>query len=167
MLNKLSTAKFELIDPPSEWTDIGYTEREIWVNSKGYGYIACDEPTRVWIGQGISIEELKVIKDKLLKGTLLYCDIENSTFEDFIEEIFDGEDYKDDEWLNGVLEEILMLEDNDIEILYGLETFEGWLFFSSKDEFEAVQERDWCDYEWKDLDDDSLKIWINRLFGKQ
>ena len=45
MIQKLASVSFCLIDPSSDWKDIGFTEREIWVNAKGYGYIMCDEPT--------------------------------------------------------------------------------------------------------------------------
>lgn len=31
MLDILHGVEFELIDPPSSWKDIGFTEREIWV----------------------------------------------------------------------------------------------------------------------------------------
>lgn len=38
MLALLADLPFAMIWPDS-WEDIGFTEREIWVNGKGYGYI--------------------------------------------------------------------------------------------------------------------------------
>ena len=44
MLNILGKLEYALIWPDN-WEDVGFTEREIWINSQGYGYIMCDEST--------------------------------------------------------------------------------------------------------------------------
>ena len=43
MLEILGNLPFMYIDPEGGWKDVGFTEREIWINSKGYGYVMCDE----------------------------------------------------------------------------------------------------------------------------
>ena len=35
---------------PKKWDDIGFTESQIWVNSKGYGYFYSDEPNDPHVG---------------------------------------------------------------------------------------------------------------------
>lgn len=44
MLSLLGNLEYTLIWPDS-WEDVGFTEREIWINRQGYGYIMCDEST--------------------------------------------------------------------------------------------------------------------------
>lgn len=56
MFEILNDLPFTLIWPGS-WDDVGFTEREIWVNNKEYGYIMCDEPTARWEGQGTTEQE--------------------------------------------------------------------------------------------------------------
>ena len=40
MLNKLSHLRYCVLWP-GDWEDVGFTERPIWVNHKGYGYYSC------------------------------------------------------------------------------------------------------------------------------
>ena len=42
MLTALGKLKYASIWP-GEWEDVGFTERELWINGLGYGYIMCDE----------------------------------------------------------------------------------------------------------------------------
>ena len=59
MLNKLQGIGFAFIDPASGWEDIGFTERVIWVNAAGYGWVACDEPNTFY-GKLDSIEHVPI-----------------------------------------------------------------------------------------------------------
>jgi hypothetical protein len=43
MLEELHELDFRAFWPRA-WVDIGFTEREIWVNSEGYGFYCIDEP---------------------------------------------------------------------------------------------------------------------------
>lgn len=164
MLEKLSTVEFEMIDPPSDWSDIGFTERQIWVNSKGYGYLACDDPNTVWKGEGLSEEKWKKITNKICEGSLSIEDIEDTSLVDMLDTMYYG-DFDESEWdLCEVFAGILDVSTVPLKGLYCLNTFDGIRFFSSEEEFLKAYERDWCDYEWKGLDDDVLICWIERLF---
>lgn len=58
-LKILKDLPYTIIWPESDWDDIGFTERELWFNSKGYGYFMCDEPNPTyWKGNGFD-ETLK------------------------------------------------------------------------------------------------------------
>lgn len=166
MLEKLRAVKFELIDPPSEWKDIGFTEREIWVNSKGYGYIACDEPTWYWEGPGISKEKWAEIREKIENDELFLDDIRGTSLYDLLDDY--NYPIKDDNFdfdypLPDLLSNILNLPENTLPELYCMDTIEGLQFFDSKEKFTQAYERDWCDYKWDDLEDEMLAKWITRL----
>ena len=87
MLSKLRALPFALIDPSSDWEDIGFTERPIWVNSKGYGYIMCDEPCSTYEVEGVSLEKWNTIHSKLTARTLLLEDIEGTSLVELLDEI--------------------------------------------------------------------------------
>lgn len=40
ILKKLSGLHYNLIWPDSAWEDVGFTERPLWINNKGWVYIA-------------------------------------------------------------------------------------------------------------------------------
>lgn len=162
MLNILHTAPFALIDPPSSWKDIGFTEHEIWVNAKGYGYIMCDEPTARGNVSGIKSEKWQTIRKKLMEKSLTFNDIEETSLIELLEAITFGEYCENDdpcEYLEGLLE----LPEEQIGEIYYLQTIDGWMFFVTSEALNRMLERDWCDYEWDDLSDEMLQCWINRL----
>ena len=101
MLKALSCVPFVLIDPLSEWEDIGFTERPIWVNSKGYGYIMCDEPCSSCEVDGVPLEKWKTIHQKLADGSLQLEDIEGTSLSDLLEEITHGYFDKDEDYRRG------------------------------------------------------------------
>lgn len=162
MLDKLHSTEFELIDPLSSWEDIGFTEREIWVNSKGYGYIMCDEPTYRGEALGVEKEKWISIRKKLKDKTLTLEDIEGTSLAELLEEISFGEHYEDDE-LCDYLEGLLELPETQLDFIFFLQTFDGWEFFDSEEARDNMLERDWCDYEWEELSDEMLAVWIERL----
>lgn len=162
MLDRLHNVEFELIDPPSSWKDIGFTEREIWVNSKGYGHIMCDEPTCRGDVLGVDKEKWAIIRNKLKERTLVFEDIEGTSLVELLETISFGEYCEDDDpcdYLEGLLE----LPETQIDYIFFLQTFDGWGFFDSEEVRDKVLERDWCDYEWNELSDEMLVEWIERL----
>lgn len=170
MLKKLGTVEFTLIDPLSDWKDIGFTEREIWVNSKGYGYISCDEPVWCWEGSGLSNEKWKEIRSKIQNRELQLEDIRDTSIYDLLNDwrnpIEDEISEFDEGYsLSDAMSRILLLPENELKELYCMDTIEGLMFFDSVKDFKENFERDWCDYEWSELSDQILAEWIQRLFA--
>lgn len=163
MLHALSCVPFALIDPLSEWEDIGFTERPIWVNSKGYGYIMCDEPCSSCEVDGVPLEKWKTIRQKLADGSLKLEDIEGTSLSDLLVEITHGYFDKDEDDLCEVLGGLAELPSEQLECIYGVESDEGWQFFSTQEEFNEAHERDWADVTWEELDDEMLAEWLDRL----
>jgi len=162
MLRVLEDVPYVLIWP-GNWDDVGFTEREIWVNSKGYGYIMCDEPTQCWEGPGLGAEKWVTVKQKILNGSLTYDDIKNTSIEDLLDAIYLGYGSFDDQDqlcadLTG-----LAATDYPMHYFYALETIEETRYFKSKEEFWNAYERDWADEYWDDMDDVLLAEWIRRL----
>lgn len=167
MLNKLRCLSFTLIDPASDWDDIGFTEREIWVNSKGYGWILCDEPTQWCQVSGITAKKWAEIKAKISSATLRFEDIEGTSLVELLKEItYDEfcEDYDDPcDYLNGLSQ----IEDDQINVIFAMDTIEGWQFFATEEAFKLAYERDWCDVTWEELSDEMLARWIDRLVDEE
>ena len=165
MLNKLHTLDFQYIDPPSDWEDIGFTERPIWVNSKGYGYLSCDDPSdNYWVGKGIEQEKWETIRKKLANGTLQFEDIEDTILKELLDVVSYGEFYEDAdpcEYLDGLLE----LPADHLNQIYCMDSLDGWRYYSTEEEFNKAYGRDEYDYAWDELTDDVLVCWINRLFN--
>ena len=163
MLQILSCVPFTLIDPPSEWEDIGFTERPIWVNSKGYGYIMCDEPCSTCEANGVPLEKWKTIHSKLEDRTLLLTDIEGTPLVELLDEITKGCFSEHDDELSDVLSGLTALPVDKIDCIFGLETHDGWQFFSDEETFNKAFERDWCDFSWDELSDEMMEEWLDRL----
>lgn len=165
MLEVLSDLPFALIWPGS-WDDIGFTEREIWVNNKGYGYIMCDEPTDHWEGQGLTVPEWDTIKAKIENESLCYSDIKDTSVEELLFSLgYNKRDFQDDEneSLSELLRGLLLLQNGPCGYLSALQTFDGPLYFDSQSAFREAFERDWVDEKWDEMDEDLLSEWINRL----
>lgn len=161
MLTALGKLQFTLIWP-GDWEDIGYTEREIWVNSVGYGYILCDEPTQYWEGPGLE-GKWPIIKEKINHETLTYEDIEGTSLVDMLNAIyFEYNDFGDSRQLCQDLSSLAMT-DYPEKYFYAMETVEGTEYFDSAEAFNAAYERDWADEAWKDMDDNLLSKWVDRL----
>lgn len=167
MLKKLSTVEFEYIDPPSDWEDIGFTERPIWVNSKGYGYMSCDDPSNAcWDGQGIEQEKWSIIRKKLAEGTLEFEDVKGTILEELLDVVSYGEFYEDADPCE-YLEGLLALPENQLEHIYCMDSFDGWSFYSTEEAFDEAYKRDEYDYAWEELTDKALTCWISRLFDNK
>lgn len=160
MLKYLSSIRFAIFFPDNSWEDVGFTEREIWVNSKGYGYIACDEPTAGWKLSDIFKETLSFIQEKIRSNAVTYRDIEQMSLAELLSDI-EYDETEDD--LNDILKDIPSLPTKTYRHIYCMATEDGIRFFSSKRDFDRVYERDWADCCWKDMDDDTLRRWVQRL----
>ena len=167
MLEVLGDLPFAMIDPES-WDDVGFTEREIWVNDKGYGYIACDEPTAVWEGQGLSAQEWGDIKPKIMNGSLTYIDIAGTALEDLLDSLgYDCDCIGDDfDYVINDLKGLLTLPHGPCGYFCAMATFDEPQYFDQEAAFRAAYERDWADVLWNEMSDDLLAEWINRLCTK-
>ena len=165
MLKKLATVKFKFIDPPTEWKDIGFTEREIWVNPSGYGYLCCDEPNAWFKGTASHRDKFESIKKKLECDEFEMEDIEEEVSATLLPDLLETIGYYDDEdGLREVLDGILSLPKEGVKEFYCLNVSDGLFFFDNEEDFRLAYERTDCDYKWEDLDDESLNCWIGRLF---
>ena len=161
MLKALEKLPFALIWP-GNWEDIGFTERPIWVNAKGYGYIMCDEPCSSLNVEGLPLAKWFEIRSKLVEGSLQVSDIEGTSLEELLNEVTHGFFDEDDD-LCEALKGLSLLPDEKIDQIWGVETFDGWEFFSTEESFKKAYERDWADERWENLPDDILSEWIDRL----
>lgn len=112
ILKKLSGLHYNFIWPDSAWEDVGFTERPLWINNKGWGYIMCDEPCDFGKIEAISEDKWKIIKEKLQNKMLKYKVIENTSLIEL--EIISynyGEAKKDEDSLNYDLRNLLSLPD--------------------------------------------------------
>lgn len=164
MLEILADLPFAMIWPGS-WDDVGFTEREIWVNNQGYGYVLCDEPTARWEGQGVSLQEWETLKPKIVDLSLSYSDIEGTAIEEMLssmgydESCFD----EDNECLSSLLCGLIELEDGASNYFYALQGDGEIQFFDSESAFKDAFERDWADEFWDSMSDELLSEWIDRL----
>lgn len=164
LLELLADLPFAMIWPGS-WDDVGFTEREIWVNNKGYGYIMCNEPTGSWEGHGLSQAEWEAIKEKLAEECLSYSDIKNTAIDDILTSMgYEESDFEDDDSeLAALLGDLLSLPDRTTGYLAAIQEETGISFYASNAEFRNAWERDRADKIWADMDDELLSTWINRL----
>lgn len=172
MLNTLAKTHFRFIDPPSEWIDIGYTERPIWVNNKGYGYVMCDEHIECGECAGVAQKKWSIIISKIKDEKLLLQDIEGTPLIDIVNEwLFDSlcdvrgtED--EPEAVSAFFRRLLDSNGVAPKKIWWIEdpgeNIELYFYFNKQD-FEKAYQRDWCDYSWASLEDDALAEWIDRL----
>ena len=162
MLAILTDTPFVMMDP-GNWEDIGFTEREIWVNSLGYGYIMCDEPSAVWEGEGLPKTEWLRINPKIINETLTFEDIAGTVLEELLNELWYDPDEENFSRTICNLKGLVSLEPDPCGYLYALATMDEPRYFNSEQEFKAAYERDWADVLWEDMSDDLLSVWIGRL----
>ena len=166
IIEKLSRLRFCIFEP-GNWEDIGFTERQIWINSEGYGYIACDEPCHFVELKNITNDLLTSIKRRISNNDLSLEDIRGTTFEDMLYDEFDQDEF---DYLKPSL---LSLPDNcnSNGSLFCGETIEGWLFFNTEEELVSYFEKKHTSYyygkKWKDMDDDLLSCWYERVLEEE
>ena len=167
LLKWLHALSFSYIEPKSDWDDIGFTERPIWVNSKGYGFLACDDPSDAcWIGNGVKQEKWYFIRSKILKRELLYSDIQGTSLVDLLDTMTWFTPYTKFELSDNIteyLQDLLDLPERELQNIYGMADFAGWLFFESEIEYRQKYERNWCDVAWDELEYNELLEWYKRL----
>jgi len=164
MLNILNNLPYTLIWP-GNWDDILGTERELWINNLGYGYIYCDEPTAHWAGElQLDKNKWEDIKTKIEKRVLTFDDIKETGLENLLNGLSYNEyDFENCADLINDLSNLLFLENGPFGKIYALQTFETVMYFNSESLFKREFEKDWADEYWNDMDDELLKTWINRL----
>ena len=81
MLEYLNQISFNVLWPHDSWKDLGFTESPIWINNKGYGYYACDEPNIFYQVSRIPDDQWKQIKQKQAEGILSKDDFMDTSFE--------------------------------------------------------------------------------------
>lgn len=163
MIAILHTLPFAYVD---DLPDAGFTERPLWVNSKGYGYLSCDDPSDYcWDGEGIAPQKWESIRESIASNSLQLDDLQDTSLVELLDVMYFGEFPEDEnpcEYLRG----LLALPVNPVEHIYCMNTIEGWQFFATEEAFKAAYERDWCDYEWTELSDESLAECIDQ-FAKE
>ena len=168
MLKMLGGINFSYLDPPRAWDDVGFTERPIWVNSKGYGYLSCDDPSDFcWKGEGIVHSKWVCILEKLSNHTIQIEDLEGTSLIKLLNEMTYGDFADSVDCLSECLESLLSLTGDCPKNLYCMDSFDGLIFFSNEDDFQKAYEKDWCDYAWEELDDAILERWIHRLYSEE
>lgn len=163
-LKILNDLPYAIIWPDPSWEDVSSTERQLWVNSEGYGYFLCDEPNPYyWKGEGLDLSKWNDIRNKIEKESLTFEDIKNTALEVLLNKLYAGYDFDDKEYLNDNLKPLLELKNGACGYIYAMCGDYGPLFFDSEETFKAEYERDWAEEEWEDLDDEILSEWIFRL----
>lgn len=161
MLSALGQLNYSLIWP-GDWDDVGFTEREIWVNDKGYGFIMCDEPTQYWHIPGIDADKWARIKSAFNDSQLTFADIKETPLKSMIEGVGLDVDECNSSDLCNILRG-LVLADYATRPFYAMSTIDGIEYYDTEESFKAAFERDWADVYWKDLSDEMLTTWLNRL----
>ena len=142
---------------PKKWDYIVFTESQIWVNSKGYGYFYCDEPNYVYKAESIPDEKWKKIRTAVKNGALTPEDIAGTSLASMC--FFEDEEPFSEELIN----QLLTLPEKLGDFYYCADALDVPCFFSTERELLDYLNRDWCDIYWDDLDDETLALWITRL----
>lgn len=168
MLKILKDLPYVIVWPDSSWNDISGTERELWVNSEGYGYFMCGEPNPTyWKGNGFDESKWNNIKLKIEEKNLTFDDIIGTPLEQLLNTLYS--DYitsNDKNTLNNDLQGLLKLKNGACGYFYAVPDYNGPLFFDNEEDFKKEYERDWAENLWKDMNDESLKTWITRLIDE-
>ena len=169
MINKLGSLHYNLIEPSSSWEEIGFTERPLWINNKGWGYIMCDEPCDFGKIEAFSGDKWIIIREKLKNKKLKFEDIEETDLDDIwlisdcYEDDEEDEDLDDYNGLNSMLQGLLSLPEKLGKYIYWAHTDDGIAFFSKKEAlYDAIDFRD-CYECWENMDNKTLEIWIERI----
>ena len=172
ILKKLSGLHYNLIWPDSAWEDVGFTERPLWINNKGWGYIMCDEPCDFGKIETFSENKWIIIREKLKNKKLKFEDIEETDLcdiwliSDCYEDDEEDEDLDDYNGLNSMLQYLLSLPEKLEKLdkyIYWAHTDDGIVFFNTEDDlYDAIDFRD-CYECWENMDNKTLEIWIERI----
>lgn len=149
---------------PGDWKDIGFTERPIWVNHEGFGWYFDDEPCFFSVIEGVSIEYVKELKEKIKDGRFTREDIKETPFA----EVFLEKYYMEDNSLEEFVKLLDSLPSSFTEEIYcGEDINAGCLFYASEEEliqnFAKDSSGNFGD-RWTDMEDTLLQEWYRRLF---
>ena len=149
---------------PENWDDVEFTERPMWINSFGYGYIACDEPCDFGIINNISDDIVHSFKESILNNTLTYDEFRKSPF------VFSPYFITNEIEFKSNIKEYLNIPDHVNNSIFCGVTESDWLFFNSEEElilaFDKQNDSGGC-YTWEELDDELLNTWYDRIFIKE
>lgn len=163
MLAELRALDFRILWPiiPDWDEDIGFTEREIYVNSQGYGYYACDEMNGRWQLAPVSEDAWTRITSKILTKELCFDDIVGTSLEELEWRI---EDCKDNsEVFSGMFAGLLKITKKPETTFFCGDVAEELEFFLTREELVQAMEKKEYDYRWDELTDEELIRWVERL----
>ena len=144
----------------------GFTERPLWVNARGYGYLSCDDPSdQCWEGNGIAPEKWKAIRQQLGEGKLQLKDLQETSLLQLLDLMY-FDTFPDDEDPCKYLHDLLTLSENSPDRIYCMNTIGGWQFFACEKDFRSAYERNWCDYTWEELSDEVLAACVEQLINE-
>ncbi len=163
MLNKLSRLRYCVLWP-GDWEDVGFTERPIWVNQKGFGYYSCDVPCSFMHIENMTKEFIDCVRQKQSDGTLTVEDIKGSPLEN---SPFAYNTFVDEEPLVSFLDDLAASPISNKETFFCGEDVDGWCFFDTEEDLIQAFEMDYCDSAWDEMDEDELSEWCTRLFEEE
>ena len=124
---------------PGNWDDVGYTEQQMWVNSKGYGCYTCDHPNIVYKAKSIPFEKWKEIRSAVKNGILTEEKIAGTSLAEIC--FFEEDNVFSEEWLKHLLD----LPEQLGEYYYCADSLNGPMFFNTEEQFLDYLKRDWCE----------------------
>lgn len=159
MLLLLKHIHFNVLWPEHSWEDIGFSESPIWIDGLGYGYYSCDQPNIYYKAARIPNGKWKQIRQKLADRTLMPEDLADTSLSKmyFCE---NTEEFSCDYILS-----LLALPEIMEDYYYCADGYGEARFFRTKEDM-AIAIRNECgNHEtlWKELPDERLKIWVERL----
>lgn len=163
MLNKLSHLRYCVLWP-GDWEDVGFTERPIWVNHKGYGYYSCDVPCSFMQIENLTDQYINSVRQKLSNGMLTVEDIKGSPLGN---SPFAYDTFVDEEALESFLDDFAVSPISNKETFFCGEDMDGWYFFETEEDLIKAFEMDYCDSAWDEMDEHELSEWCTRLFEEE
>ena len=163
LLDKLKSIRFSAFWPDHPYDSlIGFTEREIWVNSTGWGCYACDELNPVFLKlEKLPPDRWTDIREKLQNGDLTIKDIEDTSLEELCESL--DYDDGDTEWLNFTLSGLLGLSGVTDADFYCTTKGDEYVFLHDYEKAPSLYERSDVVMEWTEMSDEDLIRWLELL----
>ena len=163
MIDKLSRLRYCVLWP-GDWEDVGFTERPIWVNKKGYGYYSCDEPCAFLQIENLSDKFICFVRQKLSDGVLVVKDLKGSPLDSspFVYVTFVDEDY-----LVALLDDLASSSISDKRAFFCGEYMDGWHFFETEEDLIKAFEIDYCDRSWDEMGEEEFSEWCTQLFEEE
>ncbi len=160
MLEQLSRLRFCVLWPEN-WEDVGFTERPLWVNKKGYGFYSCDEPCTFKQIENLTPDFIRCVRQKKSDGVLTIEDLKDSPL-DTSPFVYDK--FVDEERIESFLDDLAASTISNKETFFCGEDMEGWAFFETEEDLIKAFEMDCCDRSWNEMGEEELSKWCFRLF---